>query len=318
MRFVVFGAGAIGGVLGARLHAAGHDVVLIARGPHLDAIREHGLRVLDPSGDHTFRILAVADPRELALGQDDVVLLAVKSQDTLGALESLDGSGTTVVCVQNGVANEREALRRTERVYGVCVMCPGGHLEPGVVIAPSAPITGLLDIGRYPDGADDLVERVAEAFRSATYESIVRPDVMRWKYRKLLVNLSNAVEALCGRHVINGELAGLARAEGEACLQAAGIPYVSAEEDEARRADKITARSGSDMPRIGSSTVQDLARSTGAVETAYFNGEIALLGRLHGVPTPANLLLQELMGTLVRGEREPGSFSEQELLGRLR
>jgi 2-dehydropantoate 2-reductase len=318
MRFVVLGAGAIGGVLGARLHAAGRDVVLIARGPHLDAIREHGLRVLDPSGDHAFRIPAVADARELALGEDDVVLLAVKSQGTLDALESLEGSGAAIVCVQNGVDNEREALRHTERVYGVCVMCPGGHLEPGVVIAPSAPITGLLDIGRYPEGTDDLAEQVAEAFRSATYESIVRPDIMRWKYRKLLVNLGNAVEALCGRGVVDGELARMARAEGKACLQAAGIPHVSAEEDEARRAGKLAARSVRGTARIGSSTVQDLARGTGAVETDYFNGEIALLGRLHGVPTPANVLLQELMGVLVRGEREPGSFAEPELLARLR
>jgi 2-dehydropantoate 2-reductase len=318
VRFVVFGAGAIGGVLGARLHAAGHDVALVARGPHLDAIRERGLHVLDPSGDHTFRIPAVADPGELALTGDTVVLLAVKSQDTLGALEALDGSGVAVVCVQNGVANELEALRRFDRVYGVCVMCPGGHLEPGVVIAPSAPITGLLDIGRYPADTDELAEQVAAAFRSATYESVVRPDVMRWKYRKLLVNLSNAVEALCGRAAIDGELATIARAEGEACLQAAGIPYVSAEEDEARRANKLTERATRGVGRVGSSTVQDLVRGTGAVETDYFNGEIVLLGRLHGVPTPANVLLQGLMGTLVRGGREAGSFTEAELLARLR
>src|SRR5262249_36503820 len=154
---------------------------------------------------------------------------------------------------------------------------------PGIVIAPSAPITGLLDVGRYPEGSDDLADRVAEAFRSATYESIVRQDVMRWKYRKLLVNLGNAVEALCGRAVIDGKLAGLARSEGEACLQAAGIPYVSADEDESRRAHKLAARSVRGAARIGSSTVQDLARGTRAVETDYFNGEIALLGRLHGV-----------------------------------
>jgi 2-dehydropantoate 2-reductase len=318
MRFVVFGAGAIGGVLGARLYAAGHEVVLIARGPHLDAVREHGLRVLDPSGEHAFLIPAVGDPGELPLDEGDVVLLAVKSQDTPGALEALDGKSAAVVCVQNGVANEREALRRSERVYAVCVMCPGGHLEPGVVIAPSAPVTGLLDIGRYPAGTDDLAEQVADAFRSATYESVVRPDVMPWKYRKLLVNLSNAVEALCGRAAIDGELAALARAEGEACLKAAGIPYISAEEDEARRVGKLDSQPIRGARRIGSSTVQDLARGTGAVETDYFNGEIALLGRLHGVPTPANVLLQRLMGTLVRGEREPGSFTESELLARLR
>jgi 2-dehydropantoate 2-reductase len=318
MRFVVFGAGAIGGVLGARLHAAGHDVALIARGAHLDAIRERGLRVLDPSGDHTFRIPTAAHPRELDLAAQDVVLLTVKSQDTLGALEALGGAEAAVVCVQNGVANEREALRRFERVYGVCVMCPGAHLEPGVVVAPSSPLTGLLDIGRYPEGADTTAEQVAAAFESATYESVVRPDVMRWKHTKLLVNLANAVEALCGRAAIHGELAALARAEGERCLDAAGIPYVSAEEDAARRAGKLSSQPVAGAERVGSSTVQSLVRATGTIETDWFNGEIALLGRLYGVPTPANALLQRLANALAHGEHEAGSFAEEELLARLR
>src|SRR5690349_1906309 len=83
MRFVVYGAGAIGGVVGARLFQSGHDVVLIARGAHYEAIRDHGLRIQSPIDDETFPIPVVDHPSKLTLTGDDVVLLAMKSQDTI-------------------------------------------------------------------------------------------------------------------------------------------------------------------------------------------------------------------------------------------
>ena len=241
----------------------------------------------------------------------------MKSQDTVAALEALGSADVPVACLQNGVANERAALRRFERVYGVVVMCPAGHLEPGVVSAVSAPITGLLDIGRYPSGADDTAEEIAAALRSATFESVVRPDVMRWKYTKLLMNVGNAVQALCGEAARGGELARLVRAEGEACLRAAGIAFASTEEDAARRGDKLAAKLPA-AARPGRSTMQSLLRGSGSIETDFLNGEIVLLGRLHGVPTPANALVQRLAGRLPGGEHAPGSFAEEELLALLR
>jgi 2-dehydropantoate 2-reductase len=89
MRFVVYGAGAIGGVLGGRLAPHGHDVVLIARGAHHDAIRDRGLRVESPDGSVTLSIPVVDNPAALDLGTDDVVLLCMKSQDTEPALVAL-------------------------------------------------------------------------------------------------------------------------------------------------------------------------------------------------------------------------------------
>ena len=156
VRFVVYGAGAVGGVLGGLLAGAGYPVVLIARGAHLDAIRRDGLRVLTPDGEWTHRLPTAAGPHEVDWRPDDVVLLAVKSMDTEAALRALAAHadpGTAVVCVQNGVANERAALRLFENVYGVCVMFPTTHLTPGVVVANSAPVPGILDIGRYPTGS---------------------------------------------------------------------------------------------------------------------------------------------------------------------
>ncbi len=200
-RFVVYGAGAVGGTIGARLLQHGHDVVLIARGRHHDVMRDEGLTLVDPNGRHVVRVPVVAHPREVELRRDDVVILAMKTQDSaeaLHALGALGGVDVAIVCAQNGVENERLALRRFARVYAMCVMLPAQHLEPGVVEASSAPITGLLDLGSYPHGLDDRAHEIVAALNASTFESIARPDIMRWKYTKLLMNLGNAAEAVCG------------------------------------------------------------------------------------------------------------------------
>jgi 2-dehydropantoate 2-reductase len=314
-RFVVHGAGGIGGVLAARLFQAGIDVVAIARGAHLDAWRSNGLRLQTADEDVVLDVPVAASPAEAKVTADDVVILAMKSQDTVAAIADLP-DGVPVVCAQNGVANEREVLRRFERTYGICVMCPTQFLEPGVVQANSSPVTGLLDIGRYPAGVDDVAESVAAALSAATYESVARDDIMKWKHRKLVSNLGNAVQAVCG-HEDTRELHRLIRGEGEAALVAAGIPFASEDEDRERRADRMTIRPIEGAVRGGGSSWQSLARGTGAIETDHLNGEIVLLGRLHGVPTPANALIQRLANAAAADRRPPGSMTASEVLALL-
>jgi 2-dehydropantoate 2-reductase len=317
MRFVVYGAGAIGGVVGARLFETGHDVVLIARGPHLDAIVASGLRLEDPDESVVLPITAVGHPRDVDWSIEDVALLAVKSQDTGEALRGLAEVAppdTPVVCVQNGVDNERQALRLFSRVYGVCVMCPAGHLQPGTVQAYSAPVTGMLDVGRYPSGVDDLALELASAFGSSTFDSVPRGDVMRWKHRKLLTNLGNAVEAVCGPSARRGPVTELARQEGVACLEAAGIDVATEREDADRRGSFLQVREIAGERRTGGSSWQSLARGARSIETDYLNGEIVLLGRLSGVPTPVNELLCRHARAMATAGSPPGTLSQEEFL----
>src|SRR5215468_15510 len=165
MRFVVYGAGAIGGVIGGRLFQHGHDVALIARGAHYEVMRDNGLRLVDPDTDVTLPVPVVDHPAALEWGPDDVVVLAMKTQDTAPALDALVAAGASpdmgVVCAQNGVENERLAARRFANVYAMCVMCPAAHLEPGVVEASSTPVSGLLDLGCYPLGINARGEAIA-------------------------------------------------------------------------------------------------------------------------------------------------------------
>jgi 2-dehydropantoate 2-reductase len=311
----------VGGVVGGRLFEYGQDVVLVAQGDHGRAIAAAGLTLASATGVVVLPVPVTGSAHSVDWRDDDVVLLAVKSQDTELALRQLSTSAprsVAIVCMQNGVANEPTALRRFAGVYGVCVMCPASHLEPGVVVASSSPVTALLDIGRYPSGSDDVAEVVAAALASSTMESIVRPDIMRWKYTKLLRNLGNAVDAICGPGHRETRLAQLAWEEGEACLLAAGTDYASVAEDQARRGDRL--HPGDDVsgyPRGGSSSWQSLARGQGTIETDYLNGEIVLLGRLHGVPTPVNEFLQRLADQMARDRVAPGTMSPDDALGLL-
>ena len=221
MGYVVYGAGAIGGVVGGRLFQAGLDVTLIARGRHLDALRAQGLRIESPAGSATVRIPAVGHPGEIDWSDGSVVLMAVKSQQTAAALAELAIAApvtTPIICLQNGIANEPAALRIFPNVHAVCVMCPAGHLEPGVVQAWSTPTSGMLDIGRFPGGSDRTSHLVARDFAAATFSSMVVEDIRRWKHRKLLTNLGNVVEAVCGPDQRGSPLVGVLVSEGDAAL----------------------------------------------------------------------------------------------------
>lgn len=318
MRIVVVGAGAVGGVVAANLAMAGTPVVAVARGEHGRVMRESGLRYESPRGTTTVELPVVASIDEIEFTDDDVVTLGVKSQDTVGVLNDLRAAGVTsqpIVCMQNGVENERLALRLFPNVYGMVVMLPADHHAPGVVRVWTAPSSGLLDLGRYPLGVDDLCVDLATTLRSATFGSIPRDDIMAWKYRKLLMNLGNAIEAVCGRSGFGGRLHDMVQAEGEAVLSAAGITVTSVEDDQARRGDALTIQPvGDDHRRAGGSTWQSLQRGTGAIETDYLTGEIVLLGRLHGVATPANEALQRLAAEMARAGDPPASRTVDDVL----
>jgi 2-dehydropantoate 2-reductase len=312
MRFVVYGAGAVGGVIGARLFQHGHDVTLIARGAHREAVRDHGLRLDTPDESVTLRLPVVDRPSAVDLSPGDVVLLSMKSQDTAGALADLAAvapPGIAVACAQNGVENERLTLRLFPRVYAVCVLLPATFVEPGVVEASMAPVTGRLDLGRYPDGVDETAEFIAAAFAASGFESVATPSIMRLKYGKLLTNLANAAEAVFGPDLRDEQaqrIVRLAHDEGVECLSAAGI----------EAAEGVTVLSNvrpvRGRDRFAGSSYQSLRRGTGTIESDYLNGEIVLLGRAHGVPTPVNELLRVLANRMAREGRPPGLMTPEE------
>jgi 2-dehydropantoate 2-reductase len=315
MRYIIYGAGGIGGVIGARLIQQGHDVVLIARGKHLEALQETGLTLRTPAEDVTLPAVAVGHPSEIEFTANDVVMLTMKSQDTADALDELRAAAgdVPVVCAQNGVANERMALRRFSRVYGMLVVLPAVHLEPGVVLTHTTGIGGVLDAGCYPRGTDPLIEAVTADLRGAGFAAQPDPNIMRLKYTKLLQNCGNAIQALCGPQAAAGDLARLIREEVTRAYEAAGIDYAPLTELRERSSGMVLGEIEGET-RWGGSTWQSLQRGAGSIETDYLNGEISLLGALHGVPTPYNRLLQRLSAEAARARSEPAAYKPEQVI----
>ncbi|MEZ4331430.1 MAG: 2-dehydropantoate 2-reductase N-terminal domain-containing protein [Myxococcota bacterium] len=289
-RYIVYGAGGIGASLGAQLQRAGCRVAYLARGAQLEALRSRGLEYATSEGRSRLAVDVFPHPDALDFRPGDVVVLAMKTQDTLAALEALAraaGPDLPVLCAQNGVENERLALRRFRTVVGLAVWIPASFLEPGVVAnhAPHAPI----EIGLHPSGTDALVRQVCADLVRAGFAAEAREDVLAWKHAKLLTNAVSTLDAICGTRVGLDDVAAAIKREGMEGYRAAGIATVSAGTYEARVAlAKAAMGEIEGRPRGGGSSSQSLARGLGSIETDYINGEIVWLGRTHGVATPVN------------------------------
>lgn len=325
MRYVILGAGAIGGAIGGKLAVAGLDVALIARGDHLDALRSDGLELHDPDSSVTLSLPAYGSSAEVGLEPGDCVILATKSQQSQAALDELGraavsagagADGIAVVCAQNGVENERIALRRLSLVYGMRVNLAGTHVQPGVVEIATAPVFGLLDVGRYPSGSDDRSRQIAADLASAGFDSKSTDDVMSFKYLKLLSNVGNALDAASGTRAGNEVAKAIYRAaqsEARACFAAAGVVLADEEPERARQALRGAPRPVNGVTRRGSSSWQSLHRGTGDIEADYLNGEIVLLGRLHAIPTPVNEYLRQQANRLASEKLPAGSVPIEEI-----
>ena len=322
MRYLVLGAGAIGGTLGGHLHRAGREVVLIARPAHVAAIRAGGLRLLTGDADYRLEVPAAASVAEAApFADNDAVLLTCKAQHTAAALGELRAAGAppelTIVCCQNAIWNETHAQRVFTKVYGAVVFVPGVYLQAGEVINARVGHYGYVEVGRYPVGADPFCATVVEDLAAAGFAAAVNPAVMRAKGAKCLGNLTNAVTAITGSH--RGADAFMARARDEArrVWRTAGIEFEESEEFGVRRKGRYR---GSDRwprnhgaPRSGGSSWQSLLRGAGSIESEFLNGEVVQLGRLLGIPAPCNEVLWRRAEEMARDGIPPGRFSIAEL-----
>ena len=316
MRVIVYGVGAIGGTVAGALAHSGQDVIGIARGAQLAAIRAQGLTVRAPGQSFVAQFPCVSHPSEIDFREDDVVCLTMKSQDTEGALRALKANAPPelhVFCLQNGIANERMALRHFPNTHGVTVMMPTAYTRAGEVAVFVEPRFGIFDIGRYPSGSDAMDRTFSAAMDAANIAGFATDTVMESKYGKLLMNLGNIIEAALGRGAERGEISRRIRTEAEAVLKHAGISWRDVGASDPRRDALMRFGDVDGVERLGGSTTQSLLRGAQSLETDYLNGEIALIARLSGTKAPLNEALTDLARRLIRDGAAPGSLTLSEL-----
>jgi 2-dehydropantoate 2-reductase len=241
-RYVIIGAGAIGGTVGGVLARAGIRMLLIARGRNAEVLSSAGITLRTPDGTFRTAVSAASGAEDVRLTHRDVLVFATKTQQLDAAMQEWvdrpvhgphDVVGTAgellpAMTALNGVAAEEKALRYFRRVFGVCVWLPAVHLEPGEVIVRSWPVVGQFHIARWPASVSteadaELLTALAEAWSAAGILVRIPDDVAPWKYNKLLSNLGNAVGALSTEPAETGDVVAAIRSEGENVLRHAGI-----------------------------------------------------------------------------------------------
>jgi len=305
---VVYGAGAIGSLVGSRLHESGINVRLIGREAHVAAIRAKGLLV---KGQNESRLVQLPAATTLA-GSADIILLTVKSQDVQDACRTIAAlhSDATVVTMQNGVRSDQQAadILGRDRVVGCVLNISATYLEPGVVEQNTR---GLLQVGAPFPESKGRVDAVLELLSLAIKTEPVA-DIARSRWTKLMANLNNAIMAITGlpigralRHPGLTRLSIATIREGVKTAQLGGFGL-----DQSRRARTFRLMSTLPMPlsyrvfrgrlagnfppdsTYGPSTLQSLERGSSS-ELDYLNGEIVTLGERIGRPTPYNQGLLE-------------------------
>ncbi len=307
MRICILGAGAIGGYLGAKLALAGADLTVIARGPHLEAIKRAGLRVeyADGTSDIVHPTLATADMT--AAGPHDYVIVGVKAQ-ALPALvqpmRALYGPDTAVVYAQNGIpwwyflrhggeyegrqieavdpGGQIAANTEIERVIG-CVVYPAATIAaPGVI----RHIEGNRFTLGEPDGSkSDRAQALAKLMAAGGLRAPVRSDIRNELWLKLWGNLSfNPISALTRATLdviiadpLTYALASRMMAEGQAVAERLGVRFPVSIERRIKMAEEIGAHK--------TSMLQDIEAGR-ATEIDALVGAVAELGRLVDIPTP--------------------------------
>jgi 2-dehydropantoate 2-reductase len=290
LQVAVMGAGAVGMYFGGMLARAGHNVTLIARPQHVDAIQRDGLRMDTKTFDEQVRLKATSDPAAVKGAQ--LVLFTVKSADTEGAgrqIEPFVGKETVVLCLQNGVDNDvrlRAVLKHAEVaaavVYVGAEVAGPGHLKHhgrgDLVVDP---------VRNVPD--------LANVFVHAGVPTEVSQNVRGALWHKLIINCAyNAISAIArktyGESMLSVGIRDVMRDVIDECLAVAKAEGVTIDRDVDAAIEGVLKT----IPNQYASTAQDIMRGK-PTEIDYLNGYVVQRGKALGVKTPANQVLWALV-----------------------
>ncbi|MFC5303021.1 ketopantoate reductase family protein [Azospira restricta] len=295
MKIAIMGAGAVGCYYGGMLARAGHEVVLIGRQGHVDAIRRHGL-LLDT---RSFRehVAVAADTDAAAVRGAEIILCCVKSTDTQQAARAMAphlAADARVLSLQNGVDNaERLQAELPQRVAPAVVYVASEMAGPGHVRHHGR--------GELVVGPATLTDEQTRQFVAAGIPIVVSDNVAGALWAKLVLNCAwNALSAITqtpyGKLWQSAEVQAVMRDAVAECLAVAAAEGVTLPDD----AWTAIVRIAETMPGQLSSTAQDLARQK-CSEIDHLNGYVVRRGEAHGIATPVNRTLHALVKVLESG-----------------
>jgi 2-dehydropantoate 2-reductase len=302
MRIAVLGgAGAMGGIFGAWLSRAGHDVHLIdVSRPAIEAINAHGLVVEERDGSApAFRVPATDDPR--SLGPVDLIVTFVKCYHTEAAVRSalpMMGEGTAILSLQNGWGNADRiaAVAGRDRVFVGLTYHGGTLLGPGRVKHPG---TGMTFLGELDGSRSPRLLAVDEALRSAGFETTVSPRILDEVWKKLALNCCTLPTSALLRFFAHELVAFPAAEDAMAMILREVVAVARAKGIALDYDERWAAITGLLAGAVGgkASMLQDVEAGR-QTEIEVINGAVQAAGREAGVPTPVNDALVALVSAL--------------------
>jgi 2-dehydropantoate 2-reductase len=329
MRFVVYGAGAVGSVLGGHLALNRHDVLLIAREPHAKAIKENkSLRMKSVTGDYSVSLRADTKLVRKDIDDDTCVFFTPKSNDTKRCVELLSEIAppeTPVLSFQNGVVNEDIIATKFENTYGGVCRMTCSLLQPGQV---SFRKIGRLVVGKYPKGAHSFPKKIAAILDEAGFDMSISKSIMCDKWLKLIVNLQSGFNAIIENRdhdtVEFMELKIGVLEEAQKVLRADKMRAKSCDDRDLSIDDVIgelkkpKAPRGPSSVRVNNSTWQNLYLKRDVIENSYFHGPIIELAKKHGIDVPFNEVSLELVEESCTNKLGPNMFRAAEILEKIK
>jgi 2-dehydropantoate 2-reductase len=305
VRIAVMGAGGVGGYFGARLAQAGSEVVFIARGRHLEAMRAKGLALKGPLGHAQLKVRAVENPADA--GTADVVMFAVKLWDTESAAQSIRpllASGGVVIPFQNGVESisRMAAVLGPERVLGGAAYIAARIAEPGVIVQTGT--MARLRFGAVLPSQRPAAEAFLAACRAAKIDCELSDDIVRVLWEKFVL-----LAAVAGATTVMRSPIGVVRGDSETrwLLEAAMRETWSVGRKRGvALADDLVAKTMAfldGMPaEMKSSMLGDL-EAGGRLEAPWISGAVARMAREAGIEAPVNRAIYAALKPFENGKR---------------
>ena len=325
MNFVVFGAGAVGSTLGGILALKNHQVLLVCRKSHSQAIEEqNGLRMKSGTGDYFASLKSVEKLKSGSLGDDICILFTPKSNDTQTCVEQLSKvapKDTPIVSFQNGVANEDIIAQAFTNTYGGVCKMTCSYLQPGHVTFRKI---GRLVVGKYPKGTDPFPKKLSKVLNEAGFPTTVSRSIGCDKWLKLAYNLHSTLYAIIEKrdHDLPEFLdlkLGLIE-EVRKVFRARKIKAKSCDAQELSLNEVIDELKRPKAPRgapaimVNNSTWQNLYLKRNAIENEAFHGPVIEYARQSNIPTPFNEVVLEMVNKCHKQKQGPESLRADDVL----
>ncbi|MBC8385987.1 MAG: ketopantoate reductase family protein [Candidatus Cloacimonetes bacterium] len=320
-RYIIYGAGAVGSTVGGLLALSGKEAVLVGRKEHIEKIDADGLILNSYDESLTVNIPSFCSLTDFQPQENDVIVLCVKSQDTIESIEDIRKSYavvTPVISLQNSVLNEPEIAKYFPNCYGGVFRMTSFIPCTGSVNYRK---TGRIILGRYPSGTDDFIISVESDLADAGFDTDISMKIMNDKWLKLALNVTSVATGIFSNQGIDRNLTNRIKIklldELETVLWTADIdttPCCSKDKTIGQMINHFGKPAKPYEPKIPvyNSTWAGLQKGD-RLETSYFLGVIIDLARQYGISVPIHTKISEMSDFLEKNKLNQEYFQQKDI-----